>query len=146
MKLAKINRNLQPYKRAFTYFQAKRVWLLVDSFSSITSYIFHSFSEIEVLDVLKVAYKLDCSKLVARCETVLLNAVDVHPLDLLKISKKYNLESLKMKAINQASLEPKITCYKEFEYLDNNVQHAIIRRLLENSGANSITKFKGVKL
>ncbi|XP_065061041.1 uncharacterized protein LOC135688222 [Rhopilema esculentum] len=96
--------------------------------------------EIEVLDVLKVAYKLDCTKLVARCETVLLNAVDVHPLDLLDISKKYNLETLKAKAICQASLEPKITCYQEFESLDNNVQAAIIRRLV----ANLATQFKGV--
>ena len=121
--------------------------LLSSSFSSDLSHV-HSrkwlliyrnlfcFIDLDVLELLQTADFLEAPKIKRKCENVLLQASNVHPIDLLKMGEKYNLKSLTDAGTMRASLMKEIARYADFKELDIDVQNKILMGLLNNFGGS----------
>ncbi len=66
-----------------------------------------------------------------QCELFLIFLESVHPIDLLKIAKKFELNELAKNAIERASKIPKIAQYSDFDGLDLTIQNEILIRVLK---------------
>lgn len=97
-----------------------------------------SFTDLDVLELLQTADFLEAPKIKMKCENVLLQASNVHPIDLLKIGEKYNLKAVTEAATIRASLMKNIACYADFKELDTDVQNKILMGLLNNFGDSTL--------
>ena len=119
---------------------------LYDSSVLTLFFVFNSFADSNVLQVLRLANDFMVQRLKDKCETFLLRNRKYHPIDLLHVASRYNLPRLQVYSLRQAGQIPDVSQCYGFEELELSLQMRLIslkaksRRSLRNTNGRSLRR------